>query len=421
MIRVIAGIALVVAVVAVVAALVTRGSSDSGPAPLGSLPRTSAPLPHRDTSLARPWVTIRDGSFVDASGTPVVLRGYDVAVGTPAYRQAAGLGANFVRVHIGWSQVEPQAPTGPDDSVHHWDQTILSDLDQEVAYFQQQHVNVLIDFHQFRWSPWWSKVDCKPGTSCNATGVPAWYYKGRYGQDAASLARAKAAFWTTEAKPSSTLYGAFAAMMARRYGHYPNVMGYEVFNEPHAGTLGDDTAATNTMLAWQGRIARVLHAVDPSRAVVVMCRGGGEGIGTANLRLLGSLHHVALDFHDYYNGKPNTGFDAAGDNWTPSWPATHNQVTPGPYTGSEQAQSAVLSVPVDRARRWGIPLIVGEWGIHTDTPEAAVYQQQMLSLFDRDDVSWARWQLASGSGFGLLVHGGQPTPLVEQLSQALKP
>jgi hypothetical protein len=45
----------------------------------------------------------------------------------------------------------------------------------------------------------------------------------------------------------------------------------------------------------------------------------------------------------------------------------------------------------------------------------------MLSLFDRDDVSWARWQLASGSGFGLLVHGGQPTPLVEQLSQALKP
>ena len=97
------------------------------------------------------------------------------------------------------------------------------------------------------------------------------------------------------------------------------------------------------MLKWQGRIVRVLHAVDPQRAAVVMCRGGGEGIGTANLRLVGNLRHVALDFHDYYNGKPGTGFDAAGDNWTPSWPATHNQVTPGPYTGTEQAQSAVLS------------------------------------------------------------------------------
>ncbi len=52
-------------------------------------------------------------------------------------------------------------------------------------------------------------------------------------------------------------------MMARRYGHDANVVGYEIFNEPHVGHLPDDTPTTDLVLAWEAQIYRVMHAVDP--------------------------------------------------------------------------------------------------------------------------------------------------------------
>ena len=358
---------------------------------------------------------------MDRAGRPTVLRGFDVAVGSPSvYHEAAALGANFVRIYVGWSQIEPTRPTGPHGSVHHWNEPLLGELDREVSDLRSDGVNVLIDFHQFHWSPYYAQAECKPDTACKASGIPAWFYEGRYPDTKSGEARAKTSFWTTESRESLYYYAAFAAMMARRYGHYPNVVGYEIFNEPHTGDLPDATSTTNTVLRWEGQIARVLHAVDPTRAAVVMCRGGGEGIGTADLGVVGDLAHVALDFHDYYNGLPGTGLDAQGDNWTPSWQATHNQDTPGPYQGSEQAQAAVLAVPVRVAQRYNVPLLVGEWGIHNGTPDSNVYQQQMLGLFARDHVSWARWTLGTGGGFALLDGYGTPTPDASQLRQALQ-
>ncbi len=52
-------------------------------------------------------------------------------------------------------------------------------LDQEVQALQRLHVNVLIDYHQFHWSPYFAQATCKAGkTVCRASGVPAWFYSG---------------------------------------------------------------------------------------------------------------------------------------------------------------------------------------------------------------------------------------------------
>ena len=78
----------------------------------------------------------------------------------------------------------------------------------------------------------------------------------------------------------------------------------------------------------------------------------------------------------------------------------------------------MLQVPVARTRAWGIPLLVGEWGIHSGTPGSAAYQTQMLDLFAKDKVSWTRWVL-TGGGFGLLQKDGTPTAEADQLKAAL--
>ena len=318
------------ALLAAVWAIHNRGHSY--PKASGALPTARLTLPQPEPGLATPLVTTDGTRFVKA-GQPIVLQGYDLSVTGPSvYSRAAELNANFVRVTVPWSEIEPTRPSGtPGHLTHHWNTAVLAELDREVTDLGTQGIQVLIDFHQFHWSPYYAKVECKTGVdNCKATGVPAWYYTGRYPETRRGESSAKADFWDGQRETSLYYYSAFAEMMARRYGHQANVIGYEIFNEPHPGHLPDNTATTNLMLSWQNQIYRVMHAVDPQRTMFVMCRGGAEGVGTADLAQFGKGAKIALDFHDYYNGAPGTGFDASGDNWVPSW---YREPQPGARSG----------------------------------------------------------------------------------------
>ncbi len=366
----------------------------------------------------KPWVTTSGGKFVDQSGQPVILRGFDMSVGVSHLAPVAQqMGANMARVYVGWDAIQPQPPK---DGRYRWDAKTLGKLDRMVAALRAAHINMLIDFHQFHWSPYFAEGTCAADKPvCRGSGVPAWYYaNGRFPDTRSGRSHAEAAFWTTEASRSQAYYKAFVSMIAERYARDPNVIGYEIMNEPHPGKLGDTTEATNTMLRWQAGIRRAIQKVDPTRTVFIMCRGGGEGVGTADLKPFGSLDHMALDWHDYFNGGSG-GFDSAGDNWVPSWAETHNQETAS-YTGTEASQARVLQVPLDRARSWGIPLLVGEWGFHTGAPGSDEYQSQMLQLFAKTGVSWTRWLLATGGGFALLNEDNTLTPEASQLAASMR-
>jgi aryl-phospho-beta-D-glucosidase BglC (GH1 family) len=249
--------------------------------------------------------------------------------------------------------------------------------------------------------------------------VPAWYYAdNRFPTTRRGLAAAEAAFWTTEATQSQAYYTAFVQMMVKRYSAYPNVMGYEIFNEPHPGTLGTSPAATSAILRWQVPIRDAIATIDPYRTVFVQCRGGGEGVGSADLSVFGSMTHLALDFHDYFDGVAGYGLDQAGDNWSPSWTATHNQNVTS-YSGTEASQEAVLAVPIQKAAQYNIPLLIGEWGARTDDTNEATYQRQMLDLFNKYGLSWTRWDIGKSDRFHLLNPDYSFTPGALQIQQAL--
>jgi Cellulase (glycosyl hydrolase family 5) len=364
-----------------------------------AVPATSA----ADTSA--PWVTTSGAAFVDAGGAPVVLRGVDVYPGVSA--PVAAVGANFARIFIPWSSVEPDAPV---DGVHSWSTSVLSAVDASVSALQADGIAVEIDMHQCGWSPYFGAGGC-------SNGVPAWYYAdGRFPATGAGEADAKAAFWTTEAPRSEAAYAAFAQMMAERYSAYPNVIGFGIFNEPQPGSLPTTTATTNAMIRWQADVAASIRHVDPSRILFFMCRSGGEGITTADLSPLAGLGPVALDVHDYFNGTPGYGYDASGDNWSPSWALTHNQTSTN-YQGTEAAQEAVLDVAVAKAQTAGIPLLLGEWGVRKDDSGTAAYQTQMLDLLARYRISAARWDIGTSDLFALRNPDGSFNAAGLQLQQ----
>jgi hypothetical protein len=359
-------------------------------------------------ALSSPWITASNGHFVDTrTGSTVLLRGFDVSVGSSKlYQRAATIGANFVRLTPSWEQLEPNAPV---NGVHTYDPTYLSYLDAQVAYYQTQNVNVLIDVHQSGWSSYFSSLS--DGT---ARGMPPWLYTGKYTVDNTGAAQAKADFYTDP--QIAQWYRDLLTMLVNRYSGYPNVVGYEILNEPQDGAI-DDLQATQTLVNWQVGMAQLVSSLDPQRTVFFQTHSGIDfGVENADLSGFVGLPHVALDVHDYFNGVG--GLTQDGESWAPSYDATHNQSTTS-YQGTIEQQEGVLVRAIDAARNHGWPLLVGEWGVRTDDTGGAAYQDQMLTLFARYRLSWARWNLASSGIFATLNADNSLSALGQQVKTAL--
>jgi endoglycosylceramidase len=358
---------------------------------------------------ARPWVTTEGGRFADRSGSTVVLRGVDVHTLDPAvYSVAPELGVNFMRVTVPWSDYELSAPVG---GVRRWNLSRLRELDALVVFCREHGITVLLDLHQYGWSPYFARL--RPGGRAN--GIPAWFYARRgVPITEAGLAEAEARFYNDHR--ATRLYSGFARMVATRYRTSPNVLGYEILNEPPTGTLPDTHWATQIVVAWQSRILRAIRSVDSGRTVVFMLRGGPSlGAQAADLSTFGSLRHLALDVHDYFAGTGGSGYTPDGE----ALSRYRTTLQGGAYRGAPGSQAAALAVPLAASRRWHIPLIVGEWGAFAGTPGLARYQRQMVALFQAFGVSSARWSLGGGEPLGLLNRDLTPKPAALQLRRLL--
>jgi len=318
----------------------------------------------------RPWIHQRGSEFVNASGAVVQLRGANVTTAPATYEGAGSLGANFVRLPVYWADVEPAAPT---DGIHAYDPAALGRIDAVVQWAESRGIDVLIDLHQWNWSPYFRAVP--PG---GGVGMPAWLYRG-YPVTAEGRRRAIWSFYTDAATVDA--YRAFLAMLVRRYRSYPNVFGFEVLNEPPRGQ-GPTGAVTSvpTILTWENRMAKVVWRLDPYRSAFFMYRDSGMfGFRRWGLRAFPARSRLALDVHDYFAGR--VGLTAT--------------LTEPAYSGTLAGQLDFLATAMRSTRRWGIPLLVGEWGAYRTDPGLAAYQTQMLSLFRTCGLNASRWQLGS--------------------------
>jgi aryl-phospho-beta-D-glucosidase BglC (GH1 family) len=369
------------------------------------MPGTAAAAP------VTPWVQAQNGHFVDtSSGKSVLLRGFDVVAGSSTSQKAVTvMGANFVRITPSWEEIEPNAPV---NGVHTYDQTYLSNLDQQVQWAQAHNLNVMIDMHQTDWSSYFASV-----TDGSARGMPPWLYSGnpsRYPVTQDGLANAQGDFFTDP--QIKQWYTDLWTMMVNRYSSYPNVVGFEVINEPRSGTI-DSSAATQTLVNWQSDLAHTIASLDPQATIFFMPRAGADlGLETADFSSFNDLPHVAVDLHDYSNGVG--GITADGESWLPTADQTHNQSSTN-YQGTIDQQEGFLARAIYGARSHGWPLLVGEWGVRTDDSGATTYQDQMLQLFARYGLSWARWNLSTSGQFATMNPDYTPNAEGQQLQTAL--
>jgi endoglycosylceramidase len=266
-----------------------------------------------------------------------------------------------VRIPIAWALVEPEPGS--------FDRAALERVRQIVGWAGQAGLLVVLDMHQYEWSPCfggngmpaWATSPC-PAV---ATGAPA----------LAEAAPAETRFW--QSRSLQLDFAAAWAKVASAVGSPPCLLGYDILNEPPAGLIPPGVFETEVLPPFYRLVGSALRKVN-RRALLFVEPALTHSAASPASSFLGpiGLARVVYAPHEY-----GSAFDdASGD--------------VGDFAGPAQF-APDLAVVRAQARRMGAALWVGEWGdVNTASPASyrpSSYVPDMLAAQDAAMVGSAYW------------------------------
>jgi endoglycosylceramidase len=342
------------ALLALTALLVLAPAAAAGPV---------LPLSHKGR-----WLT-------DATGRVVNLHGINMVYKRPPYApDAAGFGDddaaflaaqgfNAVRVGLIYKAVEPQPGV--------YDDAYLDRIRATVDTLAAHGIVALLDFHQdmynerFQgegWPDWAVMDDGLPAQP--ASGFPNNYLL------MPALQRAFDHFFANDGGLQDH-YAAAWAHVAARFRGAPNVVGYELLNEPWPGTTWADCINPTgcpvndaKLEAFDKRVLAAIRTADPTTLVwaepyVLFNQGAGTKVGA-----LGDPN-VGFSFHDYCLAAEKPGSDQA----------------------CKTSDDLVFQHALEHVAATKEALMLTEFG----ATDAASVLGPMLQRADRNMVSWLEW------------------------------
>jgi endoglycosylceramidase len=318
------------------------------------------------------WLTNGDGQVVILHGLNEV---YKVAPGEPSANgfsndDAAFLAANgfnAVRVGIIWSDLEPAPGV--------FDTAYLASIEQTVQTLGNNGIHSILDFHQDAYSsdfggegaPAWAVLD---GNQPN----PQLPFPYNEFFDPAET-QAWDSFWSNADAPNAIgLEDNYAQMLeyvANAFNGNSNVAGFELMNEPSAGSqtlptlFGSPFFDSQELTPFYNQGADAIRAVDPTTPIffepdVLSNAGLPTHLGTVDAT------NTVFSFHDYCE------FDLGSLGCLPS-------------------VSAIVGNALSYAQSHGIPAFMTEFGATSDqTAIAAPMQGANQNL-----IGWTEWAYTS--------------------------
>ena len=327
-----------------------------------------APAPAATTRTVP--VQVSGQRFVDTQGRVTVLRGINVSgdakvppfYGVTAARQLDPLpewGLNTLRLLFTWEAFEPS----PCD----YEESYLQYFEQVTRWAAQRGLYVIVDFHQDAFSRF--------STGGCGEGFPAWAVHSSITLRE-PLNDERCESWGTrmlidvshhrswhhfhrDSEGARTRFLAMVERVAHRMAQHPNVIGYDVINEPW-GT-------NRELLSLYEDAAAVIRRQDPQAVLFIpphaFLSSGlvGNGIPRPN------LHNFAYAPH-YYDPIMITF----------KW-----------WLGNTSAPP--LNLMLRQAQTWDVPMLLGEFGAPAGTRGGAAYIRQIYDWLDEAQVSSAHW------------------------------
>lgn len=328
------------------------------------------------------------------------------------------IGLDAVRLGVLWAAVEP-AP-GEYSAEH------LDWIGQQLDLLHEAGLSVVLDGHQDLYSqsfgdgaPAWATLTDVPFAATDL-------WSDAY-LESTAVHEAYDAFWAdapgADGVGLRTRYARMWAMLARRFGTHPAVIGYDVLNEPTPGAaageifaailgeFGEATGQNPAALARdfadpEAKLAQLGHLDDPA-----LHRRLGDAIapllepfeqGPVHEFYADVVHRVRaedptgliLREHDYFGniGIPAPVPPLEDRTWAYS-PHGYDLVvdTPAMALASDQRVTTIFERAAETAARLAVPVLVGEWGAFGSGAGIADHAQIQLDLFDRQAWSWFYW------------------------------
>jgi hypothetical protein len=345
-----------------------------------------------DIGASLPPLTAHDNRFW-AGNDPVTLHGTTTFYGQTEARTFAmikGWGMNVVRIRMHWTLLEPLPPVKVAGVwIHVYDPVYLQRILNAVNWAHQNGLYAVVvnyphRLYYFQFPNWMYTHQY------NAHGID-------YPRTPEGLLQAQTDFWTDDLMLQ--FMGDMWKWVAGQFAANPGVAGYEILPEPRLGNLPATQQSTQLMLNGMLGMARKVREADPDRVIFFMSRAGKD-FCIAHCDLSGwlALGNVALDLHDYFGGRYGSGVtsDPNDPGYDESMQALYASVanpwdlrgSPN-YIGNTLSHARFLQFTLDSAAKWGIPVLVGEFGDHTDSDHGtARFLGNVTQAASRVGISW---------------------------------
>lgn len=352
----------------------------------------------RETPQTRRFVT-------DAEGRALVLHGANVSSYAksspdhlPRHTEAeikrmgdGGWGMNHARFLLQWQQLEPEPGV--------YDEAYLDAVAERVRWFAEAGVYVVLDMHQDIY-----------GSAVGGNGAPAWATRTdgipelpiggswmlQYLQPRVN--RAFDHFWF-DADLRQHYVDAWKHVVSR-FADTPNVLGYDLMNEPWAGTRHEGFEKDQLATMYRDVVAGI-RGVDTEKWIWLEPRSIGVNQG-----LPSDLPKIddTRDGEDRIVYYPHL--------YTPEIDLI------GRYDGNTTFFDLWATSRTREIQRFDQPMLIGEFGLSWQMPGAREWLREALEVADQTGSGWAYWsyEIDDGEGsWGLATTTGEETPHVDEL------
>jgi endoglycosylceramidase len=365
------------------------------------------------SAAAAPPLTVERGddpAIVDDAGREVLLRGLNVnqlgdyyqadpALPTTMplterdFEQIAALGFDVIRLTMSWSSFQPERGA--------FDEAYVARVREAVRWAARHDLYVVLDMHQDAWGKF---IATPPGYTCEPglgravgwDGAPQWATltdgmttcrAGDTRELSPAVAQAFESFYADRDGIQSELVTTWGRI-AGAFASEPNVIGYDLLNEPHPGfKVGVNQAAPLGQF-----YARAIRAIRDSEK---------EALPTSRQRS-GEAQPSRIAFFE-----PSVLWSGIGNDTIPPPGFTNDErivFAPHLYSESISVDQGATSIErgFDNAERaaatYGAPLWSGEWGWFGDPVEQRPKLERYLAQEDGRGLggAWWVWKQACG-------------------------
>ena len=297
-------------------------------------------------------------------------------------------GFNLVRFLIFWDGVEPEPGM--------YDTDYFDRIEKYLDWFAAWDIHIMLDMHQDVYA---AKFCCDgaPEWAIRDDGLPftlqgQWFLN--YFEPA--VQRAFDNFWDYEGDHPDLQdhYADMWAAVAERFRDHPAVLGYDIMNEPHPGSDADPFEMLGTenpdgpspgfdrekLGPFYQRVIDRIRQVDPDGWIFYEARYGAPGNGLPSYLPL---------LNDPRAGTPRIVY-------TPHLYSVNLEAAQAYDPETDKTIEAWEKHRKKEAEAQGCTIVLGEWGLHPDWPNALQFMDEVVTMTDRLMAGWTYWAYDPG-------------------------